>query len=497
MYKIPIISLIGILVAVFACTSCQKPKDKPDRNLPNIVIIFTDDQGYGDLGSFGATQFTTPHLDQMAFEGMRFTHFYSAQAVCSASRAALLTGCYPNRIGIWGAFGPFSEIGLHPGEETIAEVLKKKGYATGIFGKWHLGHHKQFLPLQQGFDDYFGLPYSNDMWPIDYDGSPVTEETTFKPWRLDWPLPPLIENNKKVDEVRSLEDQAKLTTKYTERAVSFIEQHQSEPFFLYLPHSMPHVPLGVSAKYKNKSEQGMYGDVMMEIDWSVGQILKALEEYGLEDNTLVIFTSDNGPWLNYGNHAGSTGGLREGKGTSFEGGQRVPCIMRWPGIIPEGRVCNKLATTLDILPTLAAITGAPLPKNRIDGVNILSLLEGDQLANPREHFLYYYQKNSLEAVRKDHWKLVFPHIHRSYAGVLPGNDGWEGPYAQDTAEFALYDLRRDPGEAYNVVDLYPDVVKELELLAEAAREDLGDELQNREGKNVRPAGRINGNGIQN
>jgi arylsulfatase A-like enzyme len=258
-----------------------------------------------------------------------------------------------------------------------------------------------------------------------------------------------------------------------------------------LPHTMPHVPLGVSNKFKGKSDQGMYGDVIMEIDWSVGQILDALEVNGLEDNTLVIFTSDNGPWLNFGNHAGSTGGLREGKGTSFEGGQRVPCIMRWPGNIPEGAITNQLATTLDIFSTVAAIVDAPLPNHKIDGINILPLLEGDQNANPREGFYYYYRKNNLEAVRKGKWKLIFPHPHISYRNVLPGNDGWPGEYARDTASFSLYNLRRDPGEEYDVKELYPEIVKELEVYAELAREDLGDDLMDRKGNNIRKSGKLN------
>lgn len=480
------ISGIIILLVLLGCTY--------KNTQPNIIIIFTDDQGYGDVGSFGATQFTTPHLDKMAAEGMRFTHFYAAQAVCSASRAGLLTGCYPNRIGITGAFYPTSEIGLNTNEETIAEMLKKQGYATGMFGKWHLGHLKQFLPLQHGFDEYFGLPYSNDMWPVDFAGKPITEDSD-RPWKNQFPPLPLIEGDTKISEVKTLDDQAKLVTQYTERAQQFIKKHQSAPFFIYLAHTMPHVPLGVSEKFKGKSEQGMYGDVMMEIDWSVGQIMKSLKEYNLDKNTLVIFTSDNGPWLNFGNHAGSTGGLREGKGTSFEGGQREPCIMRWPGIIPQGVVCNKLASTLDIYTTLAAITNSPLPDHKIDGVNILPLLKGDRKANPREGFYYYYQKNSLEAVRKGQWKLVFPHPHVSYRNVLPGNDGWPGSYARDTATFALYDLRRDPGEEYDVKELYPLVVLELEEYAEIAREDLGDDLQNRPGKNVREGGKISINEI--
>lgn len=441
---------LWLLTTMFFYIGCQQH----NKHLPNIVIIFTDDQGYGDVGSYGATQFSKPHLDQMETDGMRFTQFYSAQATCSASRTALLTGCYPNRIGLTGALLPTSEIGLNAEEETIAEMLRKKGYATGIFGKWHLGYLKPFLPLQHGFDEFFGLPYSNDMWPVDFAGNPVTKDSEW-PWKNEFPTLSLIEGNEKIGKVTTLEDQAQLVTQYTEHALAFIDKNRDQPFFLYLPHTMPHVPLGVSDKFKGKSDQGMYGDVMMEIDWSVGQVLKALKDHNMDDNTLVIFTSDNGPWLNFGNHAGSTGGLREGKGTSFKGGQRVPCIMRWPGNIPKGTICNKLATTLDIFSTVAAITEATLPSHKIDGINILPLLQGDQNTNPREGFYYYYRKNNLEAIRKGQWKLVFPHPYVSYKNVLPGNDGWPGAYARDTTLFYLYDLRRDPGEVYDVKELYP------------------------------------------
>ena len=371
---------------------------------PNIVIIFTDDQGYADLGIYGAQGFQTPNIDRRANEGIRFTDFQVSQAVCSASRAALLTGCYSERLGVQGAFNHTARVGLNPDEETIAEMLKSIGYVTGIFGKWHLGHHKKFLPLQQGFDEYFGLPYSNDMWPVDYDGSPVSGTDHFKSF---YPQLPLIEGNEKIEEIRTLDDQDQLTTRYTERAVDFIKRNRDTPFFLYLPHSMPHVPLGVSDKFRSKSEQGMYGDVIMEIDWSLGEILNALSDNDLDDNTLVIFTSDNGPWLNYGNHAGSAFPLREGKGTMWEGGSRVPCIMRWPGRIPAGSVSHQLAATIDILPTIASITGAALPARPIDGVNIQSILEGDTCATPREEYYYYYG-GELIAVRKGKMKLVFP-----------------------------------------------------------------------------------------
>jgi len=385
---------------------------------------------------------------------------------------------------------PWAQNGINADETTIAELLKTKGYHTGIIGKWHLGHLAQFLPLQHGFDEYFGLPYSNDMWPVDFDGVPMRlKDTTSN--KMKYPQLPLIEGNQKVGEVPDLAGQDKLTTQYTERAVRFIEQHKKERFFLYLPHSMVHIPLGVSDKFRGKSKQGFFGDVMMEVDWSIGEILNALKRNGLEKNTLVIFTSDNGPWLNFGNHAGSTGGLREGKGTSWEGGQRVPCIMRWPGVIPQGEVCNQLASSIDILPTLAAVTGAALPKNKIDGVNILPLMLGDKSVSPRHEFYYYYEQNSLEAVQRDFWKLVLPHKSRTYRNVKPGFDGWPGPTGTETIKVPeLYDLRRDPGEWYNVATFYPEKVKELEALAEEARKDLGDNLTNNPGMNRRKAGSV-------
>ena len=449
-----------------------------------------DDMGYGDIGRTGANQYETPNLNRLANQGMQFTWYYSPQAVSSASRAGLLTGCYPNRIGISGALMPWSEVGINSEETTIAEVLKTKGYHTSIIGKWHLGHHKEFLPLQHGFDEYYGIPYSNDMWPVDYDGVPIRLKDTTSV-RMRFPVLPLIQGNEKVAEVRTLSDMDKITTTYTERAVKFIDQHKNSPFFLYLPHTMVHVPLGVSDKFRGKSKQGLYGDVMMEVDWSVGEIMKALERNGLDKNTLIIFTSDNGPWLNFGNHAGTTGGLREGKSTSWEGGQRVPCLMRWPGVIPEGEICNKLASAIDILPTLAAITGAPLPDKKIDGVSLLPLLLGDMTASPRHNFYYYYQENSLEGVQKDYWKLVLPHKGISYVGVEPGKDGWPGKTVNITIEKPeLYDLRRDPGERYNVITMYPEKAKELQKLAEEARKDLGDDIARVPGANRRKAGSV-------
>ncbi len=456
------------------------------RRLPNFVVIFTDDQGYGDVGCYGARDFETPNVDHMAAQGIRFTDFYVSQAVCSASRASLLTGCYANRIGIRAALMPQARVGISDREMTIAEVLKPMGYSSGIFGKWHLGHHRKFLPLHHGFDEYFGLPYSNDMWPNNYHGIPSSAGNKSR-----HPPLPLIEGDEKVDEVLTMEDQDALTTLYTERAVAFIEKHRNEPFFLYVPHSMPHTPLGVSSKFKGKSEQGRYGDVMMEIDWSVGQILQALEKYGLEHNTLVVFTSDNGPWLNFGSHAGSTGPLREGKGTSWEGGQRVPCVMKWPGHIPAGIECTKIAATMDLLPTFAALAGAPLPDHKIDGVNIHSLLTGDPNANPRDHLFYYYthsKGDQLQAVRQGKWKLHLPHNYRTLGDQPTRQDGLSVPYKQASTGLELYDLENDIGETLDVADRFPDAVERLLGLAETARDDLGD--MERQGRGVRPVGTI-------
>ncbi len=453
---------------------------------PNVILIFMDDMGYGDLSCYGASTYRTANIDRLASEGIRFTSFLAAQAVCSASRAALMTGCYPNRMNISGAYFPGDKVGLHPEETTMAELLKEKGYATGIFGKWHLGDEKKFLPLQQGFDEYVGIPYSNDMWPIGYDGKPSSAG-----WKATIAKLPIVVNNDISRYVETLDEQGQLTRLYTEKAVSFIERNKNKTFFLYLPHSMPHVPIGVSEAFRGKSGQGLYADLMLEIDWSIGEIMKTLEKNGLDENTLVIFTSDNGPWLNYGNHAGSTGGFREGKGVTYEGGHRVPGIVRWKGHVPAGLVCNQLTSTIDLLPTIAEICGTSLPKNKIDGVSLKAIFDGNMDAKPREFFAYYYRKNNLEAVRKDHWKLVLPHEGRTYTGFLPGSDGYPGPNTENHDEpRALFDLRRDPGERYDVSRLYPEIVKELEAYAETVRADLGDDITGKIGPNRRPLGRI-------
>jgi arylsulfatase A-like enzyme len=478
--RITIKTLLFLLISV---TGIAQQKS----STPNIVLIFMDDMGYGDLSCYGALDINTPNIDQLASEGIRFTNFLSSQAVCSASRASIMTGCYANRVGISGALFPGSKVGLASNEMTMAELLKQKNYATAIYGKWHLGDAKQFLPLQQGFDEYLGIPYSNDMWPVNYDGTPADSTSS----KSKLPQLPLIKNNDKWLEIKTLEDQSTLTERYTTAAEAFIKKNKNKPFFLYLPHSMPHVPINASPAFRGKSKQGLYGDVIQEIDASVGRILKTIKENGLDNNTLVIFTSDNGPWINYGNHAGSTGGLREGKGTSFEGGQRVPGIIRWKGTIQPNIVSNQLASTIDLFPTIAAITKASLPNKKIDGVSILPILQGDKNATPRKTFLYYYRKNSLEAVRIDNWKLVFAHPSRSYLNQLPGMNGYPGKAPEDVAmPLALYDLRRDPAENYDIKDMHPDIVKKLQALAEEARADLGDDIQKRTGANNRAVGKI-------
>lgn len=478
------IIVVSLLIAISTMQQSFKPVEKQS---PNVILIFMDDMGYGDLSSYGALDIRTPNIDKLASEGIRYTNFLSSQAVCSASRASILTGCYANRVGISGALFPNSKIGIADSEMTMAELLKQKKYATGIFGKWHLGDAKQFLPLQHGFDEYLGLPYSNDMWPVDYDGSPAKEGSN----KFQFPTLSWIRNNEKFEDINTLEDQALITTKITDAAISFIKKNKNRRFFAYIPSPMPHVPINASANFIGKSKQGMYGDVIQEIDYSVGRIMKTLADEGLDNNTIVIFTSDNGPWLNFGNHAGNAGGFMEGKGTSFEGGQRVPCIMRWKGTIQPGLVCNQLASTIDIFPTVAAITGASLSTNKIDGVDLSDIIKGDMNASPRKTFLYYYRKNALEAVRRDNWKLVLEHPSRSYLNQIPGKDGFPGKAPENVVmPMALYDLRRDPGEVYDVKAYNPQIVQELQLLAEEARKDLGDELQNKVGLNNRLPGKI-------
>lgn len=475
----------SLFILVLFCCTAHLYAQKNQSPKPNVIVIFMDDMGYGDPGFNMGIGYATPNIDRLAAEGMRFTNFYSAQGTCTASRAGILTGCYPNRIGMYGAFAPWETTALNPKEETIAGILKEAGYNTCMVGKWHLGSKPPFLPTYFGFDKYLGLPYSNDMWPVHYDGKMINDTGNH---RYRYPVLPLLEGDQVQKYIRTLEDQGQLTQTYTRYATRFIKDNKKHPFFLYFAHSMVHVPIAASPAFLGRSENGLFGDVMMEVDWSVGEILKTLKEEGIDKNTLVIFTADNGPWLNYGNHAGNTAGLREGKGTSFEGGQREPCAVRWPEHIPAGVICNKIASTIDLLPTFARIADAPLPKQKIDGVNILPLLLGDPNANPRTEFAYYYNRNDLEAIRKGQWKLVFPHKARSYMGHLPGRDGFPGPTSQVDVPLGLFDLSTDPGESRDVKEQHPDIVEQLNALADKYRRDLGDNLTKMEGTGRRPAG---------
>lgn len=462
---------------------------------PNVVVIFIDDMGYADIGPFGCEAYPTPNLDRMAAEGRRFTDFHAATAVCSASRAALLTGCYPERVSVLGALFPGDRTGLNPEEVTIAELCRSRGYATGCVGKWHLGDLPEFLPTQHGFDEWFGLPYSNDMWRY-RDGETTTENGAKTHRGEAYPGLPLYDTDRQhptriADPDVTPEDQAELTVQYTERAVDFIDRHAGErPFFLYLPHTMVHIPLFVSERFAGKSGAGLYGDVVMELDWSVGRVMEALERGGVADNTLVVFTSDNGPWLNFGTHSGSAGPLREGKGTMWEGGYRVPCVMRWPDRVPAGTESDALATTMDLLPTIAGMIGAEPPSDRtIDGRDILPLLIGDA-PTPHEVFFCYYGRE-LHAVRDPRWKLVLPHRYRSLNGRGGGRAGKPVRYEQNrVTEIELYDLRADVGETTNVAADHPDTVARLLGHVEAARAELGDKLTQRKGAGVRPAGFI-------
>lgn len=477
-------TLFGLLLSL-SLFSQKKNSDKP-----NVIIIYIDDMGYGDLEPYGMTGIRTPNFNKLAAQGARFTNFESAQPICTASRTALLTGCYPNRIGMSGVLLPWDKYALNPKETTIASMLKNNGYKTALVGKWHLGNTAPYLPLSYGFDQFYGIKYSHDIWPVDYDGhSIVTDE---KDMRSKFPQLEIYEGNTPVETIKNIDEAGKLTTIFTERAVKYIKENKKAPFFLYLAHPLPHAPLAVSDKFKGKSKSGLFGDVIMELDWSLGQIMETLKKENLEENTLIIVASDNGPWLKFGNHAGSSGGLREGKSTTFEGGNRVPFFIKWPGHIPVGDINGELFTNMDILPTIAAVTGAKLPENKIDGINYLPFLTGKVQDTPREVMYYYFgiNANYLEAIRYKNWKLVFPHDYMSYAGSQ-GRDGVPGKQTKKTAVLALYDLAHDPGETYDVATLYPEIMKKMTDYAQEARADLGDDLTGKAPVNVRPHANYN------
>jgi arylsulfatase A-like enzyme len=438
----------GAALAAYATSAEAKAED---TRPPNFVIIFIDDLGYQDLGCFGAKLIKTPCLDKMAAEGARFTSFY-AQPSCSPSRAALMTGCYPQRAGIPRVLFPQDKIGINADEVLLPQVLKTRGYATACIGKWHLGHLPPFLPTRHGFDYYSGLPYTNDR-----------EDAT----RGDPPLP--LMRNEEIIEQPAVQDT--LTQRYTQEATAFIREHKDQPFFLYLPHSMVHVPLHVSEAFRGKSAQGLYGDAVQEIDWSVGEVLKTIQECGIDENTLVLFTSDNGPWLIKKEDGGAALPLRDGKGTTYEGGLREPTIMRWPGHIPAGTTCPEMAATMDLLPTFAALAGAQAPTDRIiDGKDIGELLWRPDTAKSPRNTMFYYRNEELQAVREGPWKL-----HLALAKRPDGE---------------LYDLDADIGESKNVAAEHPNVVKRLNELADKVRADLGDSNTGVKGSNCRPAGRV-------
>lgn len=452
--------LFGLAGTSFAAADTAEETQRSARgSRPNIVLIFTDDQGFSDLGVFGATKFETPEIDRMAAQGMKFTDFYVCASVCTPSRAALLTGSYPPRVSLPGVLFPNNNHGLHPDEVTIADLLKEEGYATAIIGKWHLGHHPELLPTRQGFDYYWGTPYSNDMWidpraPLADDvilRDGVTEE-----WiregepderRRKNDVPLMI--NEEVVEYPV--DQRELTKRTTEEAIAFMEEHQNEPFFLYIPHAMPHIPLFTTEEFEGRSDYSPYGDVIEELDWSTGRILDTLEELGLEEDTLVIYTTDNGPWDLDGNRGGFADPLRAAKFSTYEGGFRVPTVMRWPGRIPAGEIQSEVGATIDLLPTFAYLAGAELPDDRvIDGKNIWPLMSGDPDARSPHEAFYYYRGNELQAVRVGHWKY---------------RQAGDGPEE-------LYNLAIDLGESNNLATTYPDVAQRLRERIEQFDEDL-------------------------
>lgn len=461
--------LLSFLLSLSSCASDSSTSSVgKEFEKPNVVIIFTDDQGYGDVGVYGAKGYETPRLDQLATRGIRFTDFYVAAPVCTPSRAALMTGSYPKRLSLaHRVLFPFSEHGLNPDETTLAELLQSSGYSTAIIGKWHLGHHPEFLPGNQGFDYFYGIPYSNDMGNHHYSGRDYTSP----------PLP--IMRNGRTIEVDP--PQSSLTRRFTEESVQFIRDHSDAPFFLYLAHSMPHLPIDASPEFKGKTEHGLYGDVIEEIDWSVGQILDTIAELDLERKTLIIFTSDNGPVIRpeeqLGHQPGSAGPLRGHKNTTWEGGMRVPCIVSWPGKIPSGIVSDEVVTVMDFFPTLAALIDTPLPENRIiDGKDISKIILGNGEAESPHEAFFYYRDSRLQAVRSREWKL---HVYRPE---------WEG----DPQDFSplLYNLAEDVGETRDVAAENPTVVERLLRYAESARQELGDAVTGEEGLNVRPAGQL-------
>lgn len=433
---------------------CPAPEDTlstPDviPSTPNIVIFYTDDQGYGDVNTFGGGNVITPNLDKLASEGMTFTNFYSASSVCTPARAGLLTGCYPPRVSVNGVYRPEASGGLNPSETTVADLVKGRGYATALIGKWHLGDQDQFLPLNHGFDEFFGIPYSNDMWPRDYKGDPITDPNNN---RINNPPLRIIDGSSPMDTIDNMEDQGLLTQRFTERAIDFIDRNQASPFMMVLSHPMPHVPLAVSPQFQDTTGLGIYADVIFEIDWSVGQVLEKLASLGLENNTLVIFATDNGPWLRYGTHGGSNGGLREGKTTLFDGGFKVPGIIKWPTRIQPGTTYSEMASAIDILPTIAELLGAPLPDQPIDGISMAPVIYHNVLDRPYRREYYFYRNGDLLALRLNDLKYFFEHEYDPVELMTIFNDGRFGRSESVTYSGGFFDLSRDPAEANDILN---------------------------------------------
>ncbi len=443
------ISLLIISILIFTLSCSQSVEKKP-----NVVIIFLDDSGWADFEPFGEKTIETPNVSQMAEEGTAFHNFYVPQAVCSASRSALMSGCFPGRTKVFGAHGP-NAWGLDTTFATMGEVFSQAGYATAAFGKWHCGDQPETRSHARGFDETCGLMYSNDMWRFHPESPEYWGQWPLSYWENGQILIPDVDKP----------DQKNLTRWYTEHAVDFINRNRDQPFLLYVPHSMPHVPLFCSDEFDGKSGKGLYGDVMLEIDWSVGQINKALKENGIDRNTIVIFTSDNGPWVSYGNHAGSTP-FREAKGTSFDGGVRSACIMKLPGQIKEGTVSSRTLGTVDLLPTLCFLAGVPLPGNELDGKNVWDLITGVEGAkNPHEYYAFSNGQKFEGVMSGDgKWKLHLPHEYRTLE--TPANDGLAGKYVQLKIDTALFDMEQDPYETTNLLEQFPEVATQLINLAE-------------------------------
>ena len=464
------------LVAVLIGSAYAQSAPEPTKLRPNVLLVNFDDVGWADLGVYGSRRNRTPRLDALAREGLRMDSFYVSQPVCGASRASLMTGCYANRLGISGAPDHRARWGLAPNETTIAEALRPRGYASAACGKWHLGCHRPFFPTRQGFDTWAGIPYSNDMWPL----HPTA--------RGYYPPLPWYEDE---DLTETNPDQSGFTRDLTDRARAFIRANRARPWFCYVAHPMAHVPLYAGPRFAGRSGRGLYSDVIAELDHETGRLLDLLEELGLTGNTLVIITSDNGPWLSYGDHAGEVGPLREGKGTTFEGGVRVPALFRWPGVIPAGSHSKAPAMNIDVLPTLAELAGAELPKATLDGRSLAALLLApDRTPSPHEALFFYYGRNQLQAMRAGRWKLHFPHRYRTLAPGPAARGGKPVAYRHLMTGIELYDLERDIGEPRDLAKVHPEVVGRMQAQARRMREELGDELEDQTGRARRPVGRL-------